>query len=163
MKYNYCLQCAAPLTAGTTTDYICANGHPFWNNPKSAVGVALVKDGMVLFARRAGEPFMGKYDLPGGFVNFGENAWEAATRELKEEAGIDIRNLRMIDSTHQLYEENVSVCDVVFATDVWDGEPVANDDVAGFVWKPVSFISSDEFAWDYPNVAEKLQQHFKLS
>lgn len=42
----------------------------------------------VLLLKRAREPFVGRWVLPGGFVNEGESASAAATRELAEEAGL---------------------------------------------------------------------------
>ncbi len=43
----------------------------------------------VLLIRRKQEPFVGKYALPGGFVEAGESAEEAVLRELQEETGVE--------------------------------------------------------------------------
>ena len=42
----------------------------------------------VLLIRRGGHPYIGKWALPGGFVNPDETVGEAASRELAEETGI---------------------------------------------------------------------------
>ncbi len=42
----------------------------------------------LLLIRRANEPFLGSWALPGGFINMEEALEEAASRELSEETGI---------------------------------------------------------------------------
>jgi 8-oxo-dGTP diphosphatase len=42
----------------------------------------------LLLIRRAGEPYRGKWALPGGFVGMDEDLEQAARRELEEEAGV---------------------------------------------------------------------------
>jgi len=51
----------------------------------------MFREASVLLARRAREPAMGEWSLPGGVVEVGETMLEALTRELAEEAGVRIR------------------------------------------------------------------------
>jgi ADP-ribose pyrophosphatase YjhB (NUDIX family) len=161
VKINYCVECAAPLVQQTPTHYICENEHDFWNNPKPAVGVVLIKDNKVLFARRALPPFKDKYDLPGGFVDFGETIFEAARRELMEEAGIELGEMVIIGSTMQAYGENISICDLVLVADNWQGEPEPGDDVLALEWKPLEFINSNGFAWNYSGIVPAIESHLR--
>jgi 8-oxo-dGTP diphosphatase len=48
------------------------------------------KDLYVLMIKRRDHPCIGRWALPGGFVNMNENLDEAAQRELKEETGSKI-------------------------------------------------------------------------
>lgn len=158
MKLAYCPECAAPLHMETRTKYVCANNHKYFNNPKVGVNVVVLKGDQVLFIKRANEPGKGKYDFPGGFVDYGEDGWQAAIREVKEEAGIEVKDLVILDSTNQLYEENITVCDIIFATTAWTGEIAVADDAASFAWLPIETINSTAFAWNYPRLVEKLQE-----
>lgn len=60
--------------------------------PKYLVAVDMVvrRGNEILLIRRKNEPFKGLSALPGGFVEPGETVEAAASRELKEETGIDI-------------------------------------------------------------------------
>src|SRR5690606_10295580 len=57
-----------------------------------AVGVLVRADGAVLFGqRRAGKPYAGWWEFPGGKLEPGERVEQALARELREELGIEVR------------------------------------------------------------------------
>ena len=57
--------------------------------PILAVSVAVFREGRVLVGRRAREPMIGRFSLPGGVVEVGETLHEAIARELDEEVGVE--------------------------------------------------------------------------
>ncbi len=50
----------------------------------------------VVLIRRAHDPFKGWYALPGGFVEVGETVEDACRREIREETGLVVKDLRLI-------------------------------------------------------------------
>jgi len=59
-------------------------------HPVIGVGVVVWHAGRVLLIRRARPPRQGQWSLPGGAQQLGETLAEAARRELREEAGIEV-------------------------------------------------------------------------
>jgi len=158
MELRYCTACAAPLQQRDATEYVCANGHEYWNEPHASASVAVLRGGEVLLARRAVEPRKGRYVLPGGFVEFDETPYEAARRELREETGLAVTDLDLLEVHTIHYRRNEASLSIVFHAPRWEGEPEAGDDAAALVWRPVEFVESDEFAWHIPGLADKLRR-----
>lgn len=73
------------------------------------VGSAVVieSDGKILLAKSKKPPVEGMWILPGGGVEFGENAKDAAKREIKEETGLEIEVGDLI-TTYELIRENMN-------------------------------------------------------
>jgi len=65
--------------------------------PRAAASSAVFRDGMVLLAQRAKPPLAGIWSLPGGHIEPGEKALEAALRELLEETGINAELKGIVD------------------------------------------------------------------
>jgi 8-oxo-dGTP diphosphatase len=159
MKLNFCPECAERMTPLNKTRYMCPNGHIFYNNPHAACCVIFTNDvHELLYAKRARAPKQGKYDFPGGFLNYEESPYPAAVREVREEMGVtvDPHNLQLLDASRIEYDENDAVVDFVFLCHAWEGTMRAADDVAELIWKPLAFMQSDEFAWPYPYLYNKL-------
>ena len=54
------------------------------------------RDGSVVLVRRLNPPFKDFYAIPGGFAECGETVEEAAIREAKEEARLDVKIQRWV-------------------------------------------------------------------
>ena len=65
--------------------------------PQLAVSAGIFRDGKILLVRRAREPAKGVYTFPGGRVEFGESLHEALAREVREETGLKIEIVGLID------------------------------------------------------------------
>lgn len=65
--------------------------------PLIGVGAVAIKDGNILLVKRAFEPGAGKWSIPGGLVELGEELSEACAREMEEETGIEIEVLELIN------------------------------------------------------------------
>ena len=65
-------------------------GFVLFPGPKLVAGCFVVDTGRVLLIRRGIEPAVGKWTFPGGYVDFGENAADAAIRETREEVGMRV-------------------------------------------------------------------------
>jgi 8-oxo-dGTP diphosphatase len=64
------------------------------NKPKVGVGVMILKDGKVLLGKRKGSHGEGEYAFPGGHLEYMESFEDCARREVNEECGIEIKNIR---------------------------------------------------------------------
>ncbi len=71
--------------------------HPF-----VGVGALVHRDGKVLLVRRAKEPNLGKWIIPGGLVELGEGLEDAVAREVKEELGITAKLEGMLDLASEI-------------------------------------------------------------
>src|SRR5208337_4306887 len=65
------------------------DGRLYPTRPILAVSVAVFRAGLALVGRRAREPMIGRFSLPGGVVEIGETLAQAVARELYEEVGVE--------------------------------------------------------------------------
>ena len=64
--------------------------------PKVGIGVMIMKAGKVLLGKRRGSHGEGEYAWPGGHMRYMESFEKCAKREVKEETGVDIENVRFL-------------------------------------------------------------------
>lgn len=109
------------------------------DRPWVDVGVIAFRGEDVLLVRRSKPPRLGQWSLPGGAQHLGEAAEEAARRELKEEAGIEVGPLTLVavvdavshdeDSRVRFHYTIVDYCGRWTA-----GDPRPGDDVSELAW-----------------------------
>jgi ADP-ribose pyrophosphatase YjhB (NUDIX family) len=86
----YCSRCGTELPhVAPVTCTACGMTH--WRNPKPCAGALVAHEGKLMLIKRATEPYQGDWDIPGGFLDFGEHPEEAAKREVYEETGLRVR------------------------------------------------------------------------
>ena len=107
-------------------------GSSYWANSAPAVQGVLVRDGRVLIGRRKHEPRQGMWDLPGGFLEEGEEPLDGLRREFLEETGLAIEPLEWLGTFIDPYDRTfvLSLSWLVAG----EGEPVAADDVEALEW-----------------------------
>src|SRR5574341_2119065 len=98
---KFCPRCGQTLSDGLHFGQIrrgCeACGFIYFRDPKVAAVVSVIQHGQMLLIRRAVVPELGKWALPAGFIDYGEDPREAAVREVREETGLTVQITRLID------------------------------------------------------------------
>ncbi|MEN3048154.1 MAG: NUDIX hydrolase [Candidatus Caldarchaeales archaeon] len=107
--------------------------------PTPAVGAFVVRDGKVLLVRRSNPPGRNKWSLPGGRLRFGERAASAVVREVREETGLEVEVIRVVDVVDVFWRaEDGSVVEhfviVDFLCDVVGGSLAAGSDALEARW-----------------------------
>lgn len=156
-KFTFCPVCGSKhFVVNNFKSKRCQDcGFTYYANPCSATAAFIINDNdEMLVVRRAKEPAKGTLDLPGGFVDMYETVEEGMRREIKEETGLDVQDIRYLFSSPNVYEYSgmgVHTLDMDFLVYV-HGDPealkasiLAADDAAEALWIPVSKINPDEF------------------
>lgn len=97
--------------------------------PVPCVGVVCLRGDAVLLIRRGTPPKQGEWSLPGGRIEAGERAMDAALRELREETGVEAEITGLLDVVDGVFPEAGRHYVLIDYAARWlSGEPVAGDD-----------------------------------
>jgi len=133
-------------------------GFVFFASPKLAVGSLVIDGGRVLLLKRGNEPAMGRWTFPGGFVEFGERAIDAAVRETSEEVGL----AAVVDSLLGVYTDtsNHNAQLIAYLAHPHLGAPTRSSEAVA-----VRYFDPSEIPWDalaFPSTAEALTDWTRL-
>ena len=118
-------------------------------SPKPVASCVIVRDGRLLLLRRAIEPAVGKWAFPAGFVEPGETAEQAITREVLEETrlAVEVRYLRSWARDLGGGESYLGLC---FRGEITGGDEVVIDhESQEFAWVPLERARLEELEWAF--------------
>lgn len=136
MKYNFCPFCGTEYLNKGGNDHKCdACGETVYLNSKPTASVLITDGNKILLGKRGIEPSKGKWDIIGGFLNYGEHPHDGAVREAKEESGLDVEVTDYLGSFMDVYGKNEeATLNMCFATVIIGGEMQPNDDIVELKW-----------------------------
>ncbi len=132
-----------------------ADERTYPQRPYLAVSAAIIRSGKLLVVRRARNPAINLYTLPGGAVETGETLTDAVAREVREETSLDIEPVALAghreaivrDAQGRVERHFVILC---FAARWRAGEPVLNEELDDARWidpsELVNFRTTDGLA-----------------
>ena len=110
---RFCHRCASPMSPqlleGRLRPVCTTCGAVFFLDPKVVAAVVADIDGKIVMMRRALEPGMGKWAVPGGYVDRGEVVEKAAMREVEEETGLKVEITALIGVYSRPEDTNILV------------------------------------------------------
>ncbi|KIX13583.1 NUDIX hydrolase [Dethiosulfatarculus sandiegensis] len=149
---SFCQTCGGALRetlsqAGEGPPFICTScGRAVYLDPKLAVAAVVTTEnqGVVLLRRAQRDKAYGKWILPGGHVDRGEEVTKAALREVKEETGLSVR----LDGPLRVYsyESNPTVL-IAYAATATSGELIMSPEALEIKVFPFDLIPWDELGY----------------
>jgi 8-oxo-dGTP diphosphatase len=147
---KYCSYCGNPITqqlqGDRLRDYCPRCNIIYYENPLPVASTIVLNEAReVLLVKRKKDPYQGKWCLPIGFAESGEDMREAALRELEEEAGVQGEIIRLIDvDTVENYFYG-SLAIVTYEVRMIGGTIKPGDDASDAAYYPI--MGLPELAW----------------
>lgn len=146
----------------------------FENNNKTSlrhitVNAIVLKNNRVLLGKRGtfkGKPILesGKWGLLGGFFGRDENLIEAVKREVMEESGWEINNLKLFkinDNPNRPKEDRQNV-DIIFIANAFKQTGVSDEEVSRLQWFDLEKLPlKEEIAFDHGDSIELYKKYLK--
>jgi ADP-ribose pyrophosphatase YjhB (NUDIX family) len=131
--WRFCPRCGGELLEGDGHLRCAGCAERYWANSVPGAQAVIVRDGRVLLGRRREEPGAGLWDLPGGFLEEGEDAVGALRREVLEETGLAVEPLEFLGTWNERYWNRTVLC-LTWLARVTGGDERPGDDLVELRW-----------------------------
>ena len=150
--FRYCPKCGSELFEehNEKSKHCTSCGFTYYQNPSSATAAFVLNSkGELLVVRRGKEPAKDTLDLPGGFVDNNESGEQGVIREIKEETGLDIKEVEYLFSIPNIYRYSgmdIHTLDMFYLCHADEGaEILAADDAVACSWIPLRQVYVERF------------------
>jgi ADP-ribose pyrophosphatase YjhB (NUDIX family) len=127
--------------------------------PFITVDIIIEKDGKIVLIKRAKEPFKDYFALPGGFIDLGEFAEDAAIREAKEETNLDVEIKGILGAySDPKRDPRGHVISVVFIATSKSLDLKAGDDASCVGWFRLEEIP-EKLAFDHKKIIDDYKKY----
>ena len=122
------------------------------------VVIAKENEPKVLLIQRGNEPFKGQWAFPGGFMNMDETTEQCAVRELEEETGLKVNEIKQIGAYSKVDRDpRGRTVTVAYLAIIDKHEAVKGlDDAAKAQWFPLSGLP--KLAFDHEEILKDAQR-----
>ncbi len=123
----------------------------FWNDWQPAMRASLCfvqRDGKILMIRKKRGLGAGKINGPGGRLESGETALDAAIRETEEEVGVTPLNLIQRGELHFQFTDGLALHCVVFVAEGCLGDEIETEEAIPYWMEPSAIPYHDMWADD---------------
>jgi ADP-ribose pyrophosphatase YjhB (NUDIX family) len=145
--WRFCPRCGSEVDREESRVSCPVCGFVYYAGSKpTACALCVDERGRALLARRADDPFRGRWDLPGGFLEEGEHPLDALRRELLEETGMEVEPLDFLGVWMDRYPyatHAVSTINLYWTARVLRGSPEPADDVSELAWFSVDELPGE--------------------
>jgi ADP-ribose pyrophosphatase YjhB (NUDIX family) len=126
----------------------CNRGHfVHYNNPALTTFAFVERDGRYLILKRGQEPYRGRWELPGGFVEAGERPDETIRREIYEETGLYVEPPRILGAYRSRYGDRGKwTVDVAYHCEASPGELRLSAESSSAEWVSLKQVPPLAFA-----------------
>lgn len=162
INFRYCPLCKSELNLSEKYPRCSNCGITFYKNSKPCAGVLPIKDGKVLLSKRAIEPYKGKFDIIGGFLNEGEHPESGAIRETLEETGLKIKIISLLGIYIDQYgKDGDFTLNMHYICEIIGGDLQPQSDVASIHWIDIDKVPTDEGFENTKSALKDLQNWYK--
>ncbi|MCX6776714.1 MAG: NUDIX hydrolase [Candidatus Micrarchaeota archaeon] len=106
----------------------------------TTVDAVIIGRGSILLVKRRFDPYKGLWAIPGGFVEEGETAEQAAARETFEETGVRIKVTKLLGVYSDPKRDPRGTVSVAFIAKALSNEAKGGDDAEEAKWFKLSEI-----------------------